>query len=86
MENNGANHELFKKKLIELGSLLGQLPNTTRVVWLNQYPTVDFYGGIGAHNTDIYAEKIHHYNKASRRILEYVHYITFMQLFDVQYF
>ena len=70
LESNGANYKLCKEKMIELGSALSQLTNTSQVIWLNQYPTVDFYGNISDHNTDIFAEKIRQYNEASRRILE----------------
>jgi hypothetical protein len=69
LQSQGANFSLYQKKLNEFAPILGQLSNVSQVIWLNQYPTVDFYGNINAHNTDIHLQKIHHYNQAVRRIL-----------------
>ncbi len=53
-----------------IAPLLGQLVNdNSQVIWLNQYPTADFKGKIDNLKMDIHSEKIHHYNKAVRRIL-----------------
>ncbi|KAI9559233.1 hypothetical protein GHT06_016022 [Daphnia sinensis] len=61
--------QLYRDKLMELGPVLGQLASVSQVIWLNQYPSVDFYGNINAPNTAVFSEKIHLYNKAIRRIL-----------------
>ncbi|XP_046457567.1 N-acetylneuraminate 9-O-acetyltransferase-like [Daphnia pulex] len=62
-------HQLYQKRLKELAPILDQLANVSHIIWLNQYPTLEFYGNIGVLNTDIHSEKIHHYNLAIRRIL-----------------
>jgi hypothetical protein len=69
LQSEGADFSLYQKKLTELAPILGQLSNISQVIWLNQYPTIEFYGHINAHNTDIHVEKIHHYNQAAHRIL-----------------
>jgi hypothetical protein len=69
LQSQGADHHFYQKKLKELAPIFGQLANVSQVIWLNQYPTVEFYGKIDAPNTDIFSEKIHHYNQAVRRIL-----------------
>jgi hypothetical protein len=71
LQSEGADYQLYQKKLERLAPLLGELANVSRVIWLNQFPTIEFYGNIEAHNTDIFSEKIHHYNQAVRRILGY---------------
>jgi hypothetical protein len=60
LQSEGTDFNLYQKKLTELASILGQLSNVSQVIWLNQYPTLDFFGNINAHNTDIHSEKIHH--------------------------
>ncbi|KAK4010374.1 hypothetical protein OUZ56_019520 [Daphnia magna] len=70
LQGYGADYQLYQKKISELGPLLGQLANVSQVIWLHQYPSVDFYGGIRASNTDIVSEKIYGYNKITRKILE----------------
>lgn len=72
LREHGANYRLYEKKLSELGPLLGQLANVSQVIWLQQYPSVDFYGDIGRSNTAVVLEKIDGYNKITRRILEWV--------------
>jgi hypothetical protein len=49
---------------------LNQLAYVSQVIWLNQYPTVEFYAKMHARNTDIHTEKINHYNKVVQRILK----------------
>lgn len=72
LQSEGADHLLYQEKLKKLAPILGQLANVSQVVWLNQFPTVEFYGNTDGHNTDIHSEKIHHYNLAVRRILGWV--------------
>jgi hypothetical protein len=62
-------YRCFQKKLMGLAPVLSQLSNVTRVIWLNQYPTIEFFGTNNSTNTYIHSEKINHYNKAVRRIL-----------------
>jgi hypothetical protein len=69
LQSHGADHQLYQKKLKELAPILGRLANVSQVIWLNQYPTVEFYGKIDAHNTDIFSEKIHYFNQAVREYL-----------------
>lgn len=60
--------DLFEESLAELAPVLNRLAKVSQVIWLNQYPTVEMYGGIESHNTDIHTGKINHYNKIVRRI------------------
>ena len=62
--------QFFQRNLTELGLVLTQITNTSQVIWINQYPTVDFYGEIYSHNTAIHTQKVQSYNKAARRIIE----------------
>jgi hypothetical protein len=71
MQQYGANFQLYKKKLMEFRLILQKLSNVTQVIWLNQYPTLEFYGNINDRNTDIHSTKIHHYNKAVHHIFGY---------------
>ena len=57
-------HRLYIKHLRELAPSLAQLSQVTRVIWLNQYPPLEFYS-----DYTITPEKINFYNKAVRRIL-----------------
>ncbi len=70
MKENGGNFKSYQENLMQLAPILGQLANVTRVVWLNQYPSVDSNSWINELNTIIFSEKIHSYNKAIRQILE----------------
>jgi hypothetical protein len=70
LERNGNNFQWYQKIVFELGSILQQLANYTQVIWLNQYPIVDFYGEINSENTEIHSEKVNIYNKAVKHILK----------------
>jgi hypothetical protein len=48
---------------------LGQLAKVSRVIWLNQYPTVELFVKIDGYYSDVHSEKIHYYNQAIRQIL-----------------
>ena len=90
LQINGADYSLYQRKLAKLGPTLGQLSRISRVIWLNQYPTFDFYAHILAHNTDIFAEKIQMYNKVIRHAVRYatcslVHYIIIYKI-SLQFF
>ncbi len=61
---------LYAKLLREFGPILEELANETKVIWLNQYPIVDFYGQITSENTEIHSEKVHYYNEAVRNIFK----------------
>jgi hypothetical protein len=67
---------LYLKRLMELGPILNQLSNFSEIIWLNQYPTAQFYGGMpygGANDSDIIvSDKLYHYNEDIRHILELV--------------
>nr|CAH0103440.1 unnamed protein product [Daphnia galeata] len=62
-EENGDSQSIYQENITKLAPILIKLANVTRVVWLNQYPLVDYHGVI-------HSEKIHNYNKIVRRILE----------------
>lgn len=68
LEPNGANMTWFQQGLTELGPILNRLARTSQVIWLNQYPIVEFFGGNDAHNTAIYSEKIEQYNQQVRKM------------------
>ena len=70
MQKYGANYKIYEERLVELSKNLGQLANFSQVIWLNQYPTVEFYGGMQNTNIDIHTEKIYHYNKMVKRIFK----------------
>ena len=65
IEVDHRDHRLYIKHLKELAPSLAQLSQVTRVIWLNQYPPLEFY----SHYPMITPEKINIYNKAVRRIL-----------------
>lgn len=75
--SNGADYKLYKSRLEEIKPFLNQLAsggNTTdkrKIFWLNQFPTVDFWGPIHGNNDDIYADKIHQYNSILKNVLRY---------------
>ena len=49
--------------------LNSSIPQRPKVIWLNQFPTVDFWVENGANNAEIYAGKIHRYNLILRGVL-----------------
>ncbi|XP_059351674.1 N-acetylneuraminate 9-O-acetyltransferase-like [Daphnia carinata] len=61
--------QVYEDGLLHIGPILGQLANVTQVIWLNQYPSGEFYGNGTAPNTSVFSEKIHLFNEAARRIL-----------------
>lgn len=67
---NGNDYHLFRRRLKEFGPTLGQLAKFSQVIWLNQYPIVEFYGSTLGHNTDIHSAKVHQYNQVSRQALQ----------------
>ena len=65
-------HLAFQRGLTRLLHLLDERlirPYGAKVVWMNQYPTVDFFGFTGEHNTDIFAEKLEKYNAIVRKTI-----------------
>ena len=72
LHESNSNQQLYAQGLTKLAPVLQRIANTsTRVIWLRQYPVIDFYGSTGSHNTDIFSSKIHQFNKESERILRY---------------
>ena len=69
VKNKNSFH-LYTKLLQEFGPILEQLANDSSVIWLNQYPIVDFYGKISSENTAIHSEKVYYYNEAVRHIFK----------------
>ncbi|XP_046639465.1 uncharacterized protein LOC124320652 [Daphnia pulicaria] len=63
-------HKVYREQLKRLAPFLDQLANVSKVIWLNQYPVVEKYGNIGAMNTEVFSEKIDHYNEAVRSELQ----------------
>ncbi len=66
--NGALNFEQYKGNLTALQPLLNHLTKKSRVIWLNQYPTIDSFDTLNGH-PEVYSEKIHHYNLATERIL-----------------
>ena len=75
LEEFGADYKEYERKLREMAepilSQLSQPNNHRKVVWLNQFPTNDFWAPNKQHNTDIYSEKIHQYNLIIPRVFRY---------------
>nr|SVE76339.1 EOG090X04UC [Daphnia longispina] len=70
LHESNSNQQLYAQGLTKLAPVLQRIANTsTRVIWLRQYPVIDFYGSSESHNTDIFSAKIHQFNKESERIL-----------------
>jgi hypothetical protein len=70
LESNGADFKLYQKNLVKLGQVLDHLTKVSKVIWLNQYPTIELYGKTHSHNTNVHSEKVHQYNEAVRQILK----------------
>ena len=66
---NGANHFVFEQNLIAIRPVLKMLTQFTQIIWLYQYPTIDFYGNNNNANTDVVSQKMHNYNQIVRRAL-----------------
>jgi hypothetical protein len=70
LQQHGADLQLYKKKISEVSTILGKIASTSQIIWLNQYPTVDFYSEISESSSAIHTDKIHHYNGAVKLILK----------------
>lgn len=70
LQQNSANFELYKEMLKKLATIIATFPTSSHVIWMNQYPTNEFYGDSNAFNTEINSEKINHYNKAVLQIFK----------------
>ncbi|XP_046452622.1 N-acetylneuraminate 9-O-acetyltransferase-like [Daphnia pulex] len=70
LEENGGDFKMFEEKAKQLFGMLHKLSTNSQVIWLNQYPTIDF--GLMPHiyKFAINSEKIHQYNKAVRYIIK----------------
>ena len=67
--SNGADHMKYQQLLRDSESILAQLVHPRpKIIWLNQFPTFDFWAENGLNAVDIYAEKIHRYNLILRRV------------------
>jgi hypothetical protein len=65
----GADYQLFEQRLLQLKPLLNQLADISqKVIWIDQYPTIDFFAANHATNAQIESNKIHHYNLIAKRI------------------
>ena len=61
----------FEKNLTRLCLVLeklGSLRQASRIIWLNQYPTLDFFSETAAYNAYINSDMLEHYNAIARRI------------------
>lgn len=64
-----AHEDVFFTKLHELVPVLQNVSKYCQVIWLNQYPTNEFFGDNKAHNTDVHSQKLWHYNRVVNKIL-----------------
>ena len=81
LATNGADYTEYQRMLQEIEPMLtlisnksssfASLVNHPKIIWLNQFPIFDFWGHINSTNTDIYAEKVHHYNLILRQVFRY---------------
>ncbi len=79
LAGNGNDHRLFRKKLNELGPIMGHSKSSqVGLIWLNQYPIVELYEPKLGHNTDINSAKVHQFNEISRQTLQYNLYSIFL--------
>lgn len=69
LPTNNATLPIYRDRVLELAPLLDHLGRLTKVIWLNQYPTIDAYRGEEHHNNFIVSEKIQHYNQVVGPIL-----------------
>ncbi|XP_046450830.1 uncharacterized protein LOC124198829 [Daphnia pulex] len=70
IHEQNSSQQLYAKGLRELAPVLQRIATTsTRVIWLRQYPVIDFFGSSESHNTDIFSSKINQFNVESERIL-----------------
>lgn len=76
MEEKTYLNHTFQKGLSKLAPILNELAQVSEVIWLNEYPTLDFYGTIESFRTSltIHSEKMDLYNDITRN--------TFKQVFS----
>ena len=72
LKERQARDNAFFTHLKEMVPFLTKLSKNCQVIWLNQFPTLEFYGGTDSANTDVHEGKIWHYNREINRILMYV--------------
>lgn len=70
LQGHRAHENAYFKQLKKLVKILQELSKNCRIIWLNQYPTRELYGESNAHNTDVHASKIWHYNQQADKILK----------------
>ena len=70
LPENGANHELYRMRLLSLRPLLEELNKSSRVMWLSVYPTFDT-ATYGWKNNLMYTEKIRSYNAIAREVFRF---------------
>lgn len=73
--NGTANFDHFKENLAALNPALDAVALRSTVIWMSQYPAIDFFGPLNSHE-EVFSEKIHNYNLASERILRLVFVLT----------
>lgn len=65
-----ADYRLFEQRLEQFKPLLDRMANTSRIFWLDQYPTIDFFAENNATNAQIESNKIHRYNLIAKQIIK----------------
>ena len=61
---------LYEDNLQLITPLLANLTIVSRILWLNQLPTIDKYSDNGFHNSLIHAHKLEKYNKVARSFFQ----------------
>ena len=89
LKENGASYQEYENSLRDIEPILSKLAisnlNTTsdlirrKVVWLNQFPTVDSFSGNDEDNTDIFRDKVHKYSLIVRRVFRYYSYSIYFK-------
>ena len=68
---NGADYKKYEHKLQEIKQVLNELVHKNsrpKIIWLNQFPTIDFWAKNGESDVDVYTEKVHQYNLILLRV------------------
>lgn len=75
-KHHDAHEDVFFRKLEEFVPVLQNISKRCPIVWLNQYPTQEFFARNHEHNTDVHSAKLLHYNRIANRILRYESYVN----------
>ena len=66
---NKYHEETYFSKLEELAPMLKELSTTCYILWLSQYPTLEFFGPKNWPNSEVHSGKIFEYTLRADRII-----------------